>query len=72
MIRAARDHFFCFQFHHDLNKVRKEASPSISIITDYLPTGPLSPTSSAGKESTCNAGDLGSILGLGRSPGGRA
>ena len=25
-----------------------------------------------GKESTCNAGDLGSILGLGGSPGGRA
>ena len=28
-------------------------------------------SSSGGKESTCNAGDLGSILGLGRSPGGR-
>ena len=27
------------------------------------------PDSSAGKESTCNAGDLGSIPGLGRSPG---
>ena len=26
------------------------------------------PCGSAGKESTCNAGDLGSILGLGRSP----
>ena len=25
--------------------------------------------SSAGKESTCNAGDLGSIPGLGRRPG---
>ena len=25
---------------------------------------------SDGKESTCNAGDLGLILGLGRSPGG--
>ena len=25
---------------------------------------------SEGKESTCNAGDLGSIPGLGRSPGG--
>ena len=24
---------------------------------------------SAGKESTCNAGDLGSVSGLGRSPG---
>ena len=28
------------------------------------------PGSSAGKESTCNAGDLGSIPGLGRSSGG--
>ena len=27
------------------------------------------PSSSAGKESTCNAGDMGSISGLGRSPG---
>ena len=27
------------------------------------------PGSSAGKESACNAGDLGSIPGLGRSPG---
>ena len=27
------------------------------------------PGSSAGKESTCNAGDSGSIPGLGRSPG---
>ena len=27
------------------------------------------PHSSVGKESTCNAGDLGSIAGLGRSPG---
>ena len=28
-----------------------------------------SPDSSVGKESACNAGDLGSIPGLGRSPG---
>ena len=27
------------------------------------------PSSSAGKESACNEGDLGSIPGLGRSPG---
>ena len=27
------------------------------------------PGGSASKESTCNAGDLGSILGFGRSPG---
>ena len=29
------------------------------------------PCGSAGKESTCNVGDLGSIPGLGRSPGER-
>ena len=28
------------------------------------------PAGSDGKESTCNVGDLGSIPGLGRSPGG--
>jgi len=28
------------------------------------------PGGSDGKESTCNAGDLGSVSGLGRSPGG--
>ena len=28
-----------------------------------------SPCGSAGKESACNAGDLGSVSGLGRSPG---
>ena len=38
---------------------------------DRLPTPVFSgfPCGSAGKESTCNAGDLGSIPGLGRSPG---
>ena len=30
---------------------------------------PLVMSDSAGKESACNAGDLGSIPGLGRSPG---
>ena len=38
---------------------------------DRLPIPVLSgfPGSSAGKESACNVGDLGSIPGLGRSPG---
>ena len=38
---------------------------------DRLPTSVFLgfPCSSAGKESACNAGDLGSIPGLGRSPG---
>ena len=39
--------------------------------TDRLPTLVFLgfPGGSAGKESACNAGDLGSISGLGRSPG---
>ena len=38
---------------------------------DRLPTPVLLgfPCGSAGKESTCNVGDLGSIPGLGKSPG---
>ena len=38
---------------------------------DRLPTPVFLgfPCGSAGKESACNAGDLGLILGLGRSPG---
>ena len=38
----------------------------------YLEAGSLQmgfPCGSAGKESACNAGDLGLIPGLGRSPG---
>ena len=37
----------------------------------YSPSTPPQdfPDSSAGKESACNVGDLGSIPGLGRSPG---
>ena len=41
---------------------------AIIVIGDY--NVPF-PHGSAGKESTCNAGDLGSIPGLGRSPGER-
>ena len=40
-----------------------------SMLTDYLMNMTF-PDSSAGKESACNAGDPGSISGLGRSPGG--
>ena len=36
---------------------------------EYLQLIWVSLGSSAGKESACNAGDLGSIPGLGRSPG---
>ena len=35
----------------------------------FIPVFLGSPCSSAGKESACNAGDLGSTPGLGRSPG---
>jgi len=40
---------------------------------DRLPTSGFLgfPGGAAGKESTCNVGDLGSIPGLGRSPGDR-
>ena len=42
----------------------------ISVYILYFDPSCLSfPCGSAGKESTCNAGDLGSIPGLGRSPG---
>ena len=39
---------------------------------DRLPTPVFLgfPGGSSGKDSTCNAGDLGSVPGLGRSPGG--
>ena len=46
----------------------------ISITLDFQMTLPLWQNAfaggSAGKESACNVGDLGSIPGLGRSPGG--
>ena len=35
----------------------------------YAPVCVEFPAGSAGKEAACNAGDLGSIPGLGRSPG---
>ena len=37
--------------------------------TTQIPTHHWLPYGSAGKESACHAGDLGSILGVGRSPG---
>ena len=42
--------------------------PKVSIITSSTVFLDF-PDSSVGKESACNAGDLGSIPGLGRSPG---
>ena len=40
-----------------------------SCFLPLVPPGKGFPWSSVGKESACSAGDLGSILGLGRSPG---
>ena len=42
----------------------------IQSVISYLSINIVFPHSSAGKESTCNAGDLGLIPGLGRYPGG--
>ena len=45
---------------------------SLSLLQGIFPTqgsNPGLPCGSAGKESTCNAGDLGLIPGLGKSPG---
>ena len=42
-------------------------SPALQV--DSLPAEPPGKPGSDGKESACNAGDLGSIPGLGRSPG---
>ena len=47
---------------HGVEKSRTRLSDELSQFWGF-------PGSSAGKESTCNSGDLGSIPGLGRSPG---
>jgi len=72
---------FFFSFTHsnrvDIQLLRNEVE--INVMADQeshvvflysLPTISLGfPSGSAGKESACNAGDLGSINGSGRSPG---
>ena len=45
---------------------KKKRRRNIKLVTSSL----VSPGGSDSKESTCNAGDLGLIPGLGRSPGG--
>ena len=53
----------------------RNGPPEKSLFLSFLLLGSMlcgsSPGSSAGKEFACNAGDLGSIPGLGRSLGGR-
>ena len=58
--------------YFDYGKFQMYKSRQNSIINSFYPFPNFSfifPDSSVGKESACNAGDLGSIPGLGRSPG---
>ena len=48
--------------HKELGTTERLTHRDLTIVMGF-------PCGSAGKESPCNAGDLGSILGLGRSPG---
>ena len=56
--------FFTHWFPNPLNKPCVYSPPPAQMCVDSTPGG------SDGKESTWNTGDLGLILGLGRSPGG--
>ena len=63
--------FFDFCLQH-LHNTPPPVSPSLQEYQLFLVNASLSlgfPGDSAGKESTCNVGDLGSISGLVRSPG---
>ena len=57
---TADGHLNCFQFEVVIN------NPTMSLCVDV---SFLFPGGSDGKASVCNAGDLGSIPGSGRSPG---
>ena len=55
-------------------KKRDKIHPQLDLKCAFVLNGRFSgllgsPAGSAGKDSTCNAGDLGSVPGLGRSPG---
>ena len=50
-------------------KIHGHSNPDESSLKIILSSILVSPGGSAGKESACNAGDLGSVPGLGRSPG---
>ena len=53
-----------------VNASRNTEKPSQQLLLIHRDSVTMGfPGGSAGKESTCNAGDLGSIPGLGRSPG---
>ena len=55
--------------HHSSKTSILQCSALFIIQLSHLYTSMGFPHSSSGKESTCNAGDLGSIPGLGRPPG---
>ena len=63
-------HFTCFSRTWKLS-IKKRNPFSLSLSWARLPTQRGFPGDSEGKEFTCNAGDWGSILGLGRLPGER-
>ena len=63
-------HFTCFSRTWKLS-IKKRNPFSLSLSWARLPTQRDFPGDSEGKEFTCNAGDWGSILGLGRLPGER-
>ena len=71
-----RIHSWCTSY--EFGKMCNDMSPPLSYHTGWIHCLKKSPAfyfilrfpdSSAGKDSACNAGDLGSILGLGRSAG---
>ena len=64
-LHGSRDYlcFFSFIIMDNKDKIYPPNSKSFPLLPSGFPCGP------AGKESACNEGDLGSIPGLGRSPG---
>ena len=63
MIQGLRQRDLQRAFSHDFRTVRGKIWVLMATVLGF-------PGGSDGKEFTCNAGDLGSIRGLGRSPGG--
>ena len=61
--------FFIVQLSHPYMTTGKTIALTRRTKAEIILYGPGFPCSSAGKESTCNAGDLGLIPGLGRSSG---
>ena len=59
----------CLQLERALGIVNYKSFCADSWLSAWIVNSSTFTCSSAGKESTCNVGDLGSISGLGRSPG---